>query len=161
MLFSKAPKEDVVEKHLGFTFRGRMPIILVIRSSSKLKVCIININLAIFHFIKGFFDFLRVNDSKRLITSNYSHHKAKVNNKAPETKHAKNNTEEDEIKDKKMEDAGRDKMEHEKLVGNTKMNTAEITMTNINIVIYSLPHYFFRVCDPSLSVVCNALKYTL
>ena len=112
-------------------------------------------------FISLWGSFLRVNDSKRLTTNYYSHYKAKVNNKALEIKDAKNNTEEDKIQDKKMEDPGRDKMEHEKLVGNTKMNTAEITMTNINIVIYSLPHYLFCVCDPSLSVVCNALKYTL
>ena len=38
-----------------------------------------------------------------------------------------------------METTGHDKMEHAKLVGITKMNTAEITPTNINIVIYSLP----------------------
>ena len=92
------------------------------------------------YFIMGFFDFLRVNDSKRLTTNYYSHYKAKVNNKALEIKDAKNNTEEDKIQDKKMEDPGRDKMEHEKLVGNTKMNPATTTTKNNNIVIYSLPH---------------------
>ena len=94
-----------------------------------------NINL-----VKGFFDFLRVSDSKRLTTNIYSHNKAKVNNETPEATHAENNTEENQIKDKKMEIAGHDKMEHAKLDGITKMNTAEITPTNINIVIYSLPH---------------------
>ena len=98
----------------------------------------------------GFFDFLRVNDSKRLTTNYYSHYKAKVNNKALEIKDAKNNTEEDKIKDKKMEDPGHNKMEHEKLAGNTKMNPAATTTKNINIVIYSLPHsllspYIFSV----------------
>ena len=73
-----------------------------------------------------------------------------VNNKALEIKDAKNNTEEDKIQDKKMEDPGRDKLEHEKLAGNTKMNPAATTTKNINIVIYSLPHsllspYIFSV----------------
>ena len=43
------------------TFEGQMPIILP------------NMILAIFAHIKGFFDFLRVSDLKRLTTNIYSH----------------------------------------------------------------------------------------
>ena len=42
-----------------------------------------------------------------------------------------------------MEDPGHDKVEHEKLVGNTnneELNAAATSTQNINIVIYSLPH---------------------
>ena len=113
---------------IPITFEGQMPIILS------------NTNLAIFALIKGFFDFLRVTDSKRLTTNIYSHNKAKVNNKTPEATHAENYTEENKINDTKMETAGHDKMEHAKLDGITKLNTAKITPTNFNIVIYSLPH---------------------
>ena len=89
---------------------------------------------------KGFFDFLRSYDSKRLINNIYSHHKAKVINKTLKNNNAKDNAEEDKIQNKMLEDSGRDKMEYEKLVGNTKLNVATTTMQNINIVIYSLPH---------------------
>ena len=132
-LLNGDPKRDVMDKHLNFTFEGQTPKILMNQSMEKRNT------LAIYLFNKGFFDFLRANDSKRLTTYNYSHNEAKVNNEAPETEHAENNTKENKIKDKKMEITGHDKMEHAKLVGITKMNTAEITLTNINIVIYSLP----------------------
>ena len=46
---------------IPITFEGQMPIILS------------NANLAIFALIKGFFDFLRVSDLKRLTTNIYSH----------------------------------------------------------------------------------------
>ena len=134
-----------------------MPIILP--NHSKLKSCDINANLAFLAFIKGFFDFLRVTDSKRLTTNNYSHHKAKVNNEAPETEHAENNTKENKIKDKKMEITGHDKMEHAKLVGITKMNIAEITPTNINIVIYSLPHSLLSPIIFSVYVIQVSQSY--
>ena len=133
-LLNGDPKRDVMDKHLNFTFEGQTPKILMNQSMEKRNT------LAIYLFIKGFFDFLRANDSKRLTTYNYSHNEAKVDNEAPETKDAENNTKEDKIKDEKMEDTGHNKMEYEKLVGNTKLDAAKITTIKINIVFYSLPN---------------------
>ena len=71
-------------------------------------------------------------------------------------------------KDKEIEDSGSIKVEHGK--PDSRTNTEEMnaaTMLNIDIVIYSLPpistisRCFSCVFDPSLSVICNALKYTL
>ena len=56
----------------------------------------------ILYLVKGFFDFLRVLDSKRLTTNNYSHHKAKVINKTLKNNNAKDNAEEDKIQNKML-----------------------------------------------------------
>ena len=70
-----------------------------------------------------------------------------------------------------MENDGRKKIEHDACDGQVydeKMKKDISPTPNINIVLCLAPfssvlRYFSRVCDPSLSVVCNNhdLKYTL
>ena len=69
------------------------------------NILAINILTTIFeklYFVKGFFDFLRGYDSKRLINNIYSHHKAKVINKTLKNNNAKDNAEEDKIQNKML-----------------------------------------------------------
>ena len=61
-----------------------------------------------------------------------------------------------------MEDPGHDKVEHEKLVGNTnneELNAAATSTQNINIVIYSLPHSLLSPIIFSVYVIQVSQSY--
>ena len=108
---------------------------------------------------KGFFDFLRVSDSEKLTTNIYSHNKAKVIDENTETVPAEDNNEENQIQDKKMENAGHDKMEHEELDAITTIEAAKRTPININIILYSLPHSLLSPIIFSVYVIQVSQSY--
>ena len=109
--------------------------------------------------IKCFFDFLRVLDSMRLTSVNYSHNKAKVFNSDAKAVPAANNAEENKSKNKKMETAGNFKMEYEDLDLNTKHHAATITPIKFNIVYYPMPRSFLSPNNFSVYVIQVSQSY--
>ena len=96
-----------------------------------------------FNLIKGFFDFIRVINSKRLKQLNYSHSKTKIINEETKNETIEDNTEENKIKDNEMEEAGRQKMGYGRCDEQDeiqKLKTAKSTTPNINIVFCPLPY---------------------
>ena len=109
--------------------------------------------------IRRFFDFLRVQVYMRLITTNYSHNKAKVLNSNTKKVPAANNAKENESKNKKMETAGNLEMEYEDLNLNTKQQAATTTPIKFNIVYYPMPRSFLSPNNFSVYVIQVSQSY--
>ena len=95
----------------------------------------------------------------RLITTNYSHNKAKVLNSNTKKVPAANNAKENESKNKKMETAGNLKMEYEDLNLNTKHQAATTTPIKFNIVYYPMPHSLLSPNNFSVYVIQVSQSY--